>query len=339
MTVLFADLRGFTQLCQSQAEPAQTQGIINDLLTMFADTVLSRGGIVNKFVGDSVFALFRGEGGARKAVRCAFDMLDRFDSLRRRWNEVCNEDLAFLDLGVGIATGAVALGTFGSARVRDFTAIGNVVNLAAAFEAAARDGRRVLVDNATWIAVRDIVDDFAKPKPFQLGKRGQTVAVNYQHIHIKRLKPDRPVRVFISHNHRDRPFVERVITAPLAKYGIETWYSNEDIIPGTKYIQEIESGLLKCDWVFVVVTENSAQSDWVRAEVNTAMRDPRFNKRVVPLKLDATKAAQITHELGLLKTVQLQDLPDPGAFLCKFLMKRETELRGSVHAASATNAK
>jgi hypothetical protein len=89
----------------------------------------------------------------------------------------------------------------------------------------------------------------------------------------------------------------------------------------------------------VVVTEKSAQSDWVRAEVNTAMRDPRFNKRVVPLKLDATKAAQITHELGLLKTVQLQDLPDPGAFLCKFLMKRETELRGSVHAASATNAK
>ena len=66
LSMLFADLRGFTQLCQSQAsDPERTQEIMNDLFTMFADRVLSRGGIVNKFIGDAVFALFRGDQGQR----------------------------------------------------------------------------------------------------------------------------------------------------------------------------------------------------------------------------------------------------------------------------------
>ena len=152
LTLLFADLRGFTQLCQSQAsEPARTQDIMNDLFTMFADRILTRGGIVNKFVGDAVFGLFRGERSPQRAVRCAFDMLERFDSLRLRWDECCNEDLSFLNLGVGISTGTAALGTFGSGRVRDFTAIGTVVNLASALEFAARNGKRVLVGSETAV--------------------------------------------------------------------------------------------------------------------------------------------------------------------------------------------
>lgn len=332
MTVLFADLRGFTQLCQSQADPEMTQAIMNDLLTMFADTVLIRGGIVNKFVGDAVFALFRGEKGAKKAARCAFDMLDRFDSLRRRWDGICNEDLAFLDLGIGIATGPVAVGTFGSSLVRDFTAIGTAVNLAAAFEAAARNGRRVLVDNATWVAIQDIVEEGDGPSPFQLGKPGQAVFVNYRHFHLKSLKPDRPVRVFVSHNHRDRDFVERAITEPLARYRIETWYSNADIIPGQKYIQEIESGLLKCDWFFVLVTEHSSASDWVRAEVQTAMRDPRFEHRIVPLTIDATQPIQISNELSQLQALHLKNVAESGDLLYQFLTAREGQLRAATRS-------
>jgi len=52
---------------------------------------------------------------------------------------------------------------------------------------------------------------------------------------------------------------------------------------GPPYIQRIDYGLLKCDWVLVVVSENSVASDWVRAEVKTAMADPRFQNRILPL--------------------------------------------------------
>ncbi len=333
LTLLFADMRGFTQLCQSQAEPARTQEIMNDLLTMLADQVLRRGGIVNKFLGDGVLALFRCEDGPKLAVRCAFDMLDRFDSLRRRWDLACNEDLSFLDLGVGIATGPVAFGAIGNATVRDFTAIGTAVNLASAFQNAARNGRRVLIDNTTWTAAQEIVEDYEGPSPFELGKQGQSVVIKYRHFHLKRLKPDRPVRVFVSHNHRDREFVERQIREPLAKFGIETWYSNADIIPGDRYVQAIEDGLLKCDWVLVVVSENSVTSDWVRAELGTAMADPRFRQRILPLKAGDTEPSRISHELGLMQTLDVLQSPDVGAALYRFLVRRESELRANVRSA------
>ena len=331
LTMLFADLRGFTQLCQSQAaDPERTQEIMNDLFTMFADRVLSRGGIVNKFIGDAVFALFRGDQGSKAAVRCAFDMLERFDSLRTRWDNACNEDLSFLDLGIGIATGTVALGSFGGGVVRDFTAIGTTVNLASAFEFAARNGRRVLVDNATWLAVQDIVEEFDGPAPFEIVKAGQPTPIKYRHFHLKRLKADRPVRVFVSHNHRDREFVEASITGPLTKHGIETWYSNADIIPGERYIERIQDGLLKCDWVVVLVSENAVSTpDWVRAEVNTALSEARFRDRVVPVKIENVQAAQISHDLGLLQTLDFSSVTDPGESLFQFLTQRETELRSS----------
>ena len=334
LSMLFADLRGFTRLCQTQAsDPERTQEIMNDLFTMFADRVLSRGGIVNKFIGDAVFALFRGEQGAKFAVRCAFDMLERFDSLRTRWDNACNEDLSFLDLGIGIATGTVALGSFGTGMVRDFTAIGTAVNLASAFEFAARKGRRVLVDNNTWQAVQDIVEEVDGPTPFEIVKEGEATPIKYRHFHLKRLKPDRPVRVFISHNHRDREFVEANITGPLARHGIETWYSNADIIPGERYIQKIEDGLLKCDWVVVLVSENSVSTpDWVRAEANTALSDARFHDRVVPIKMGSAKAAEISHDLSQLEELSYPSAAELGESLFTFLTRRETELRSRAKA-------
>ena len=330
LTLLFADMRGFTQLCQSMvAEPERTQQIMNDLFTMLADRVLSRGGIVNKFVGDSVFALFRCAAGPVQAVRCAFDMLERFDSLRRLWNEDSSVDLGFLDLGIGIATGPVALGSFGSAAVRDFTAIGVKVNLASAFESAARDGRRVLVDNDTWGAVRDIVEEYAGPQPFRLGKHGQSVVIDYNHYHLKSLKPDRPMRVFVSHNRLDVDYVERGIRQPLSQHGIETWYSPADIPPGEKYVQAIEAGLLKCDWVLVAVSQNSAQSDWVKAECRAATRDPRFNQRILPLQVDDTLPSQICPEIGELQSLDIRRMDDPGEALYQYLLKRGRELHSS----------
>ncbi len=326
LTVMFADMRGFTQLCQSQ-DAANTQRIVNDLLTMYADQVLTRGGIVNKFLGDAVLALFRRDDGPKQAIRCAFGMLERFESLRHRWDETYNQDLSYLDLGVGIVTDSMALGSVGSANVRDFTAIGTPVNLANAFQSAAREGRRILVDQATWSAAHEIVADSEGPTIFELRKPGQAVGIRYRQYHIKRLKPDVPVRVFISHNHRDRDFVRQNITSQLARFGIETWFSDASIMPGDKYIQAIEAGLMKSDWVIVVVSRSSVQSDWVRAEVTTAMSDPRFQGRILPVRIDDADPALISRELSLLHLLDGENPGSLGDDLYKLLLEREKALR------------
>lgn len=329
LTALFADMRGFTQLCQTQSDATRTQEILNDFLGMLADQVLLRGGIVNKFVGDAVFAFFQGEGAPAAAVRCSFDMQERFDSLRRRWIDECNEDLSFIDIGIGIATGTAAVGSFGSAEVKNFTAIGTVINLASAFESAARNGRRVLVDNATWVSSRHIVLESEGPLPFDLGKPDQGVKIRYQHYWLKRLTPDRPVRVFLSHNHHDREYVETRIREPLARRNVETWYSEQDIIPGDDYIHRIQDGLLKCDWMLVILSASSAASDWVRAEVNTALKDPRFQGRVVPVRVDNALSYPAALPFGSLDVLDVSASPNAGDAIYEFLVQREQQIRAA----------
>lgn len=325
LTIVFADMRGFTQLCQSQ-EATRTQKIVNELLTMFADQVLTFGGIVNKFLGDAVFAIFRCDGAPKQAVRCAFGMIDRFESLRHHWDEICNEDLGFLDLGIGIVTDDVALGSVGSASVRDFTAIGTPVNLANAFQAAARNGRRILVDQATWSAVQDVIADADGPNSFELRKPGQEVGVKFRQYHLKRLKPEMPVRVFVSHNHEDRDLANQ-ITGQLARCGIDTWYSPADIVPAENYIEGIRAGLMKSDWVIVIVSSHSSKSDWVRAEVKTAANDPRFRDRILPIKIDDSDPALISHDIAPLHAMDARTVQNLGESIRDFLLTREKELR------------
>jgi len=85
--------------------------------------------------------------------------------------------------------------------------------------------------------------------------------------------------------------------------------------------------LLNCDWVLVVVTAHTAQSDWVRAEIRTALTDPRFDRRVLPLKVDDAEPSQITHELGLIEALDVRQDPDIGQRLYQFLTTQEIMLR------------
>jgi adenylate cyclase len=303
LTLLFADMRGFTQLCQILNSPERIQKLLDEFLSMLAEQVTQQGGIVNKFLGDGLLALFRQENAAKRAVKCAFGMIQRFDSLHSKWDSASNQELRFLDVGVGIVTDNVILGTIGSARVRDFTAIGTAVNLAAAFENEARGGKRILVDQATYYSVRDIVADAAGPISFQLRKPDQTIGVHYKQYHLVRLKPDVPTRVFIIHNRRDRDFVEKELTESLARYGIETWYSQSDILPGENYVAAIQAGLLKCDWVVVVVSKNSAISDWVSVETRTALSDPRLKTKIIPVILDDTEVGSVSDQLRFLQWI------------------------------------
>lgn len=303
LTILFADMRGFTQLCQVLNSPERIQNLLDEFLGMLSGQITQHGGIVNKFLGDGLLALFRQTESAKRAVKSAFAIMQRFKSLSSKWEENSSQELSFLDIGIGIVTGDVILGTIGSANVRDFTAIGTAVNLAAAFEASARGGKRILVDQITYNAVKDIIADATGPVIFELRKPDQTVGVKYKQYQLVRLKPDAPTRLFIVHNNRDSEFVERELTEALAKYGIETWYSRFDILPGEDYVEAIKAGLLKCDGVVVVVSKNSAGNDWVAAEVRASFSDPRLKTKIIPVVLDDTPLSSISDQLRRLQWI------------------------------------
>jgi len=318
LTVMFADMRGFTQLCQVQNSPERVQNLLDEFLTMLSDQVTAHGGIVNKFLGDGLLALFRQDDSARHAVKSAFAITERFSSLRDRWEEASSQQLDFLDIGIGLVTGEVILGTIGSSRVRDFTAIGTPVNLAAAFEGVARGGKRILVNQIAFNAVKDMVAHAIGPLTFELRKPDQTVGVKYKQYQLIRLKPDTPTRIFITHNRHDRDFVEKELTETLAKYGIETWYAPTNILPGEDFVKAIKTALLKCDWVVVVVSKNSAASEWVGTEVKTAFSDARLTQKIIPVRLDDTPLALISDQLRQLHCIDSRE----GGSVAEALYKR-----------------
>src|SRR5262245_15968662 len=188
LSILFADMRGSTQLWHVGNRLERTQELINQFLGVLADAVLANQGIVNKFLGDGLMALFRGPDHAARAVRCGLAMVDGFAALRARWDRESNVSLGFLDLGIGVATDTVVLGSIGSHRVREFTALGTAVNLAAYLVDHARGGRRVLIDRMTFRAAQGVVGAFDGPEPFELKKPGQTVGLPYELYHVRGLQ-------------------------------------------------------------------------------------------------------------------------------------------------------
>jgi class 3 adenylate cyclase len=231
LTVLFADMRGFTELTNVVRRPEEVVDLLNGFLKLLAGAVMREDGVVNKFLGDGVLAFFGGAQTEHRAVRAAFDILDGFDRLRLEWQSNHRHPLTFVDVGVGIVTDEeVIIGAIGSGRVKDFTVIGSAVNLAAAFEHDARQGRRVLVDQPTFQAARDLIEEFGDREPFELRKPDQQRGVPYWRYHIKRLKPRPGVAVAVVADSGDgmlgpdalRPYYENSWAIVI---GIDTYHS------------------------------------------------------------------------------------------------------------------
>jgi len=141
-TLLFTDVRGFTSLSE-RLEPEQVTEIMNKALTIQSDAVKKHGGMVDKYIGDAMMAIFNApidqEEHEEKAVLAALDIM-------RGMNEA---DIG-VTIGIGVNTGDAVVGNMGSETRFDYTAIGDAVNLAARLESSTKEvGQDLVIGHET----------------------------------------------------------------------------------------------------------------------------------------------------------------------------------------------
>ena len=141
VTILFADLRGSTALAE-RLSPEETVAVLNTYLRAMARCVIEAGGILDKFLGDGLMAIFGAMGdpthGARAATRAALAMRERLAALNAE-REARGEPV--VRFGVGLHTGDVVLGAVGLPERSDYTAIGDTVNTASRMESLTKEFR------------------------------------------------------------------------------------------------------------------------------------------------------------------------------------------------------
>lgn len=169
VTVLFADLSGFTALSE-RSDPEDVRAFQNDLFQAMSAEIARFDGFVEKFVGDAVMAVFGApvahEDDPERALRAALAMLDRMETLSQRWEPCFGGPVA---LHIGVNTGPVVAGSLDTAAGGAYAVTGDTVNTAARLLASAKPGT-VLVSEATQRLTQDI---FAFEPLAQLSVKGK----------------------------------------------------------------------------------------------------------------------------------------------------------------------
>jgi adenylate cyclase len=150
-TVLFTDLKGFSTTSEG-LDPEDLMNWLNEYMSAMAKVVMANHGVVEKYIGDSVMALFGAPlarssqeeiaEDARNAVRCALQMGKEMERLNTEWTE---RGLPACTMRVGIHTGQLVAGSLGSAERQEYTVIGDSVNTASRLESFDKEGETMII--------------------------------------------------------------------------------------------------------------------------------------------------------------------------------------------------
>ncbi|RLF60279.1 MAG: adenylate cyclase, partial [Thermoplasmata archaeon] len=156
MTVVFSDIRGFSTLTDD-LEPEEIFHLLDQYLSEMIKIVHRFDGTLNKIIGDGLLIFFGDpfpiEDHAERAVRMAVEMQKKVSELRGEWKGYDHD----LGVGIGINTGYMTVGNIGAEIHRDYTVIGNQVNVAARLESTATAGQ-ILISQRTYSKVEPLVE-------------------------------------------------------------------------------------------------------------------------------------------------------------------------------------
>jgi len=156
LTVLFSDIRGFSNFAEGMA-PEELAAFLGEYLTPMTDLVLASGGTLDKYIGDAVMAIWGAPidmpDHAARACEVALQMQAALEGLNRAWEQRGKPAVA---IGIGLNTGPMAVGNMGSQARFEYTVLGDQVNLASRLEALTKEyGVGILVGEATARAAGD----------------------------------------------------------------------------------------------------------------------------------------------------------------------------------------
>jgi class 3 adenylate cyclase len=196
VTALFSDVRGFTALSEKM-RPEEVVKLLNIYLNLQGKVIRQWGGVVDKFIGDEVMAIFEGPGAEVNAVRSAAEIQRYCRSLNWARAKTGQKQL---HIGIGVNSGEVVMGNMGSEEQMDYTVIGDNVNVAARLCSIAQPGQ---------IVVSKVVAD-------HLGD--EAILVNLEPVLVK--GKDRALEIYnvTDVNGPTRKYMRQTIEAPVVIY-------------------------------------------------------------------------------------------------------------------------
>jgi adenylate cyclase len=156
LTVLFSDIRGFTTISE-QLSPEDLVHLLNEYLTAMTDLVFKYDGLLDKYMGDAIMAVYGAPldqpDHALRACKTALEMMQALKKLQSKWSE---EGRPYLNIGVGVNTGDMVVGNMGSQMRFDYTVMGDSVNLGSRLEAINKEyGTNIVISEFTYAIVKD----------------------------------------------------------------------------------------------------------------------------------------------------------------------------------------
>jgi adenylate cyclase len=162
MTVMFADMQGFTSISES-LQPTTLVRLLNRYLELMSEPVSNNLGVIDKYIGDAVMAFWgppfcERQSQAARACAAALEQMTALERFRPELSEILGfrRDLPEVSARVGLATGEVVVGNIGSSVAQGYTVVGDTVNLASRLESINKAyGTRILICERTWAAARE----------------------------------------------------------------------------------------------------------------------------------------------------------------------------------------
>ncbi len=159
VTILFVDIRNFTQISES-LNPSDVTSILNEYFSTIEPIIAKYNGVINKYMGDGVLAVFgepiKTENHSLNAIYCGIEILEKVKILREK---LLSENKPKIEIGIGVNTGEVFVGNIGTEERLEYTIIGDNVNLAYRIESYNQILKtQFLISEFTYEYVKDVVD-------------------------------------------------------------------------------------------------------------------------------------------------------------------------------------